>query len=178
MVPFANSHQYIQSYSHLDREQWTFLNHGAFGLALDVGLRRSHSWRMFLESQPLRYFDRYLLNHLAHGARCMVDFVTRDEADANRIREGTALIQNVTSGMNAVIGGHARCDANRDRFVFYYVSFILLSFLVSASYILMYCINHHSDHDCIVCFNHIRILPTEATKKIAKHYIMREIIQL
>ncbi|KAL7533782.1 hypothetical protein ACHAXR_005444 [Thalassiosira sp. AJA248-18] len=117
--PFANSHEYIRSYSHLDREQWTFLNHGAFGLALDVGLQRAHSWRISLESQPLRHFDRHLLNHLAHGARCMVDFVTKDEVGASRIREGTALIQNVTSGMNAVIGGHARCE-NRNRLVFYY----------------------------------------------------------
>jgi len=72
-----------------------------------------------LESQPLRYFDRFLLNHLAHSARSMVDFVSNDEADATRLREGTALIQNVTSGMNAVVGGHARCT-DRTRFVFYY----------------------------------------------------------
>ena len=120
-TPFANSHQYLKSYPHLDRDQWTFLNHGAFGLALDVGLQRAHSWRIFLESQPLRYFDRFLLNHLVHGARCMVDFVTTNEVDAGRIREGTALIQNVTSGMNAVVGGHARCG-DRNSLVFYYVS--------------------------------------------------------
>lgn len=121
-LPFANTHQYIQAYSHLDRKQWTFLNHGAFGLALDVGLERAHAWRIFLEKQPLRYFDRYLLNHLVYSARCMVDFVTRDDADArSRIREGTALIPNVTSGMNAVVGGHARIG-NRNSLVFYYVS--------------------------------------------------------
>lgn len=128
-APFANCHQYTKSYTHLDREQWTFLNHGAFGLALDVGLHRANSWRMFLESQPLRYFDRFLLNHLVHSARCMVDFVTRDEADASRIREGVALIQNVTSGVNAVIGGHARC-AGPNGLVFYYVR--LCMYLVSA----------------------------------------------
>ena len=124
VIPFANSNKYIQSYPHLDRDQWTFLNHGAFGLALDVGLKRAHLWRTCLDSQPLRYFDRYLLNHLAHGARGMVDFVTKDEADASRIREGTALIQNVTSGMNAVIGGHARCSSRdgKNGLVFYYVS--------------------------------------------------------
>lgn len=128
-LPFANTHQYIQDYSHLDREQWTFLNHGAFGLALDCGLERAHAWRIFLEKQPLRYFDRYLLNHLVHSARCMVDFVTRDDADArSRIREGTALIPNVTSGMNAVIGGHARIGNRNNNLVFYYVSACMLQY--------------------------------------------------
>ena len=122
-IPFANSHKYIPHYPHLDRQNWTFLNHGAFGLALNVGIRRSHSWRMFLESQPLRFFDRYLLNHLVHSTREMVDFVTKNEKAAARIREGAALIQNVTGGMNAVIAGHGRCHPNK--FAFYYVSTII-----------------------------------------------------
>ncbi|KAL7548983.1 hypothetical protein ACHAWF_012252 [Thalassiosira exigua] len=117
--PFANASKFAQSFGSLDRDRWTFLNHGAFGLALENGLQRSEAWRQFLESQPLRYFDRYLLNHLVHGARCMVDFVTSDERDSSRIREGTALIQNVTSGMNAVIGGHARCGGDNS-LVFYF----------------------------------------------------------
>ena len=83
-----------------------------------------------------------LLPHLVHSARCMVDFVSRtgrhningdkvaggeeDGGEATRIlREGTALIQNVTSGMNAVIGGHARCTG-KNGFVFYYVSASIL----------------------------------------------------
>ena len=129
--PFANSNRYIKSYSHLDRNHWTFLNHGAFGLALDIGLHRANSWRTYLESQPLRYFDRYLLNHLTHSARMMADFVTQNEEDASKLREGLALIQNVTSGMNAVIGGHARCAKfmNNRRLVFYYVSFCNSCFL-------------------------------------------------
>lgn len=111
-IPFANSAAYQRDYSHLHRSEWTFLNHGAFGLALDTGIHRANSWRNFLESQPLRYFDRYLLNHLAHSARCMVDFVANgaDHGKVKQLREGVALIGNVTSGMNAVIGGHARCS--------------------------------------------------------------------
>eukprot|EP00970_Alexandrium_tamarense_P003053 scaffold436_cov188-Alexandrium_tamarense.AAC.36 len=118
--PFANAHLYTSSYQHLDRQQWTFLNHGAFGLAIDVGLQRANSWRTFLETQPLRYFDRHLLNHLTHSARCMADFVGGGSQDDGglQLREGTAMIANVTSGMNAVIGGHARC--NPDSQVFYY----------------------------------------------------------
>lgn len=114
-VPFINSGNFLNSYSHLDRGRWAFLNHGAFGLALDAGLSRAHSWRMCLESQPLRYFDRYLLNHLAHSARCFVDFVATEKRD--KMRESIALISNVTGGMNAVIGGHARCNRKK---VFYF----------------------------------------------------------
>ena len=122
-APFANSHIYMQSYPHLDRTNWTFLNHGAFGLGLGAGLRRAERWRNFAESQPLRYFDRHLLPHVAHAARGMVDFVTTNEADAARMRGGgTAMIQNVTSGMNAVVGGHHRMGGagGSSSSVFYY----------------------------------------------------------
>jgi len=71
-----------------------------------------------METQPLRYFDRHLLPHLAHGARGMADFVTTNEVDAGRLYEGTALIPNVTMGMNAVVGGHTRYYG--DSLVFYY----------------------------------------------------------
>ncbi|KAL3788380.1 hypothetical protein HJC23_009186 [Cyclotella cryptica] len=124
---FANSAAHQRAYSRLHRHEWTFLNHGAFGLALDTGINRANSWRNFLESQPLRYFDRYLLNHLAHSARCLVDFVSNgaEEEELMRLREGVALIGNVTSGMNAVIGGHARCSSTKfhgkdSEKVFYY----------------------------------------------------------
>lgn len=127
-APFANARRHHPHYPHLDRAKWTFLNHGAFGLAVDAGLRRADSWRRCLEAQPLRYFDRHLLPHLVHGARGMVDFVTENEADASRVREGTAMIPNLTSGMNAVIGGHAR-RVGRDGLVFYYVSECLLALL-------------------------------------------------
>lgn len=146
--PFANSNHYIKSYSHLDRNNWTFLNHGAFGLALDIGLHRANLWRAYLESQPLRYFDRYLLNNLTHSARMMADFVTQNEEDASKVREGIALIQNVTSGMNAVIGGHSRCAnyMNNRRLVFYYVRFLqflyISCFVCHLSYRYICTLNH------------------------------------
>jgi selenocysteine lyase/cysteine desulfurase len=117
--PFANASQYQKVYPHLDRSNWTFLNHGAFGLAILCGIERANSWRYFLESQPLRYFDRYLLDHLVHSARCMVDFCSNasDKDSKLRLRESVALIPNVTSGMNTVLAGHARCNKNK---VFYF----------------------------------------------------------
>lgn len=120
-LPFSSTLHYQKAYPDLIRAQWTFLNHGAFGLAVSCGIERANAWRVFLESQPLRYFDRYLLNHLVHSARCIVDFCSEatDDESKLKLRESVALIPNVTSGMNAVIRGHARCRNNGNK-VFYY----------------------------------------------------------
>lgn len=50
----------------------------------------------------------------------MVDFCSNTSNDGVklRLRESIALIPNVTSGMNGVLGGHARCTTNSK--VFYY----------------------------------------------------------
>ena len=85
----------------LDRKTWTFLNHGAFGAALRVGFERAEQWRLHLERQPLRYFDRDLLPHLVYSARRLADF-----CDAPR--EATTLIPNVTYGLNTVLSGYVR----------------------------------------------------------------------
>jgi len=85
----------------LDLSSWTFLNHGAFGAALRVGYDRAAQWRRYLETQPLRYFDRSLLPHLAHSTRRLATFV--DATPTN-----LALLPNVTSGLNAVFAGFHR----------------------------------------------------------------------
>ena len=165
VMPFVNSHRHAASYPRLDRENWTFLNHGAFGLGLEAGLRRAESWRIFAETQPLRYFDRHLLNHMVHGARGMIDFVTRDEDDASWLRKGTAMIQNVTSGMNAFIGGHhrrarARGDGTGSGYVFYYD--------IAYGSNKKICIHHHgrSGYAFEIPFeeNHLPLLRTITTK--------------
>ena len=86
----------------IDRERWTFLNHGAFGAALKCGHVRANQWREFQELQPLRFFDRYLLPHVAHSNRVLAKFIGADSP------RSTVLIQNVTSGMNSVLSGYAR----------------------------------------------------------------------
>ena len=85
----------------LDRQQWTFLNHGAFGAALTVGYTRAEQWRRYLEQQPLRYFDRDLLPHLVYSARRLADFL-------HAPREATTLIPNVTYGLNTILRGYTR----------------------------------------------------------------------
>ena len=84
---------------------WTFLNHGAFGAALRVGHARANQWRNFLELQPLRYFDRFLLPHMAYSARLLADFVHAPLTDV-------ALLPNVTSGLNSLLSGYARYYQN------------------------------------------------------------------
>ncbi len=71
-----------------------------------VGLCWAERWGKLTKAQPLQYFDQHLLHHAVHATRGMFDFVTRDKADAAGVREGMAMVQNVTLGMNAVVGGH------------------------------------------------------------------------
>lgn len=87
----------------IDFENWTFINHGAFGAALHVGANRAEAWRRYMETQPLRYFDRDLLPHLVFSARRLRQFLQLDST-MNRI----ALIPNATAGLNAVLASHCR----------------------------------------------------------------------
>jgi selenocysteine lyase/cysteine desulfurase len=100
----------------IDFNTWTFLNHGAFGAATKVGHDRAAAWRRYADQQPLRYFDRDLLPHLAHSARCLARILSVPAAAApsctsnytNRLSNTVALLPNVTAGMNAILAGHAR----------------------------------------------------------------------
>ena len=85
----------------LDLDECTFLNHGAFGAALTVGYDRAAAWRRYTERQPLRYFDRDLLPHLAYSARRLADF-------AHAPKQHVTLTVNATAGLNSVLAGYAR----------------------------------------------------------------------
>jgi len=101
----------------IDFGSWTFLNHGAFGGALRTGFDRSEQWRRYLEEQPLRYFDRALLPHLAYSGRCLAEFSQAPN------KQNIALLPNVTSGMNAVLAGHAREFGKSALFIMWDVSY-------------------------------------------------------
>ncbi|KAG7364834.1 aminotransferase class-V [Nitzschia inconspicua] len=83
----------------LDRDTWTFLNHGAFGAALRVGYDRAAQWRYHLERQPLRYHDRDLLPHLVYSARRLAHFCRAP-------RDAFTLIPNVTYGLTTILRGY------------------------------------------------------------------------
>ena len=113
----------------LDRKEWTFLNHGAFGASLKVGYDRAEQWRWYLEQQPLRYFDRALLPHLAYATRRLANFrtplnsATSSDADLQQIRQGLTLIQNATSGLNSIMRGFAREYGSSARVVIWDTSY-------------------------------------------------------
>ena len=50
---------YYYYYYHYDYCKQTFINHGAFGGALEPLLYESNLWKYMCESQPLKFFDRY-----------------------------------------------------------------------------------------------------------------------
>ena len=89
----------------LDRDNWTFLNHGAFGASLRCGYDRATQWREYTETQPLRFFDRSLLPHLVHTGRQLATFTNADRA-------GLALLPNVTAGINAAMNGYMRTNSS------------------------------------------------------------------
>ena len=76
---------------------WTFLNHGAFGLAAKGVLEAAAAWRRYAERQPLRFFDRQLLPHLVR-----VLHIFRAEIGAESAKD-LVLVPCATQGLNAVL---------------------------------------------------------------------------
>ena len=77
-------------------DQWTFINHGAFGGTLQPLLEESNLWRYTCESQPLAFFDRMLLPMIVYAIRETATFL---HCPATEL----VPLQNVTSGLNSVI---------------------------------------------------------------------------
>eukprot|EP01041_Mallomonas_annulata_P010808 gene10808-22554_t len=80
----------------LIENEWTFINHGAFGGAFKALINESHAWRMLSEAQPLRFYDRILLPQIVYSLRQMANFL-------NCPPEELLPIQNVTTGLNSAI---------------------------------------------------------------------------
>ena len=92
---------------------WTFLNHGAFGGALRLGFEEAEQWRRYVELQPLRFFDRDLLPHLADSVRMLSEFINAKPTDL-------VLLPNATSGLNVVLRSViSNLNASQDRVVMY-----------------------------------------------------------
>ena len=80
----------------LDLDNWTFLNHGAFGCVLKDALEVAYKWQCYIERQPLRFVDREMLPLLAHVNRRLAKFVGANPSDI-------ALLPNATAAINTVI---------------------------------------------------------------------------
>ena len=124
-LPFSSKHSLqdneldvigITSDFLLDRETWTFLNHGAFGAALRVGYDRAEQWRFHLERQPLRYFDRDLLPHMVYSARRLASFCRAS-------RDDFTLIPNVTYGLNTILRGYHATHGDKSHVILWDTSY-------------------------------------------------------
>ncbi|KAL9969319.1 hypothetical protein ACROYT_G021518 [Oculina patagonica] len=80
----------------LDLENWTFLNHGAFGCVLKDALETAYKWQCYVERQPVRFVDREMLPLLAHVNRRLAKFVGAESSDM-------VLLPNATAAINTVI---------------------------------------------------------------------------
>ncbi|XP_041463183.1 L-cysteine desulfhydrase-like [Lytechinus variegatus] len=81
---------------HFLLEDCTFLNHGAFGAVLKDALKVAQQWQRYIEKQPLRFFDREVLPHMAYVTRRLAEFVGCEAI-------GIVLVPNVTTAINAVV---------------------------------------------------------------------------
>ena len=80
----------------LDLDNWTFLNHGAFGCVLKEALEAAFKWQCYVERQPVRFVDREMLPLLAHVNRRLAKFVGSEPTDI-------VLLPNATAAINTVI---------------------------------------------------------------------------
>lgn len=80
----------------LDLDNWTFLNHGAFGCVLKDALETAYKWQCYVERQPVRFVDREMLPLLAHVNRRLAKFVGAETIDI-------VLLPNATAAINTVI---------------------------------------------------------------------------
>jgi hypothetical protein len=80
---------------HID-EDWTFINHGAFGGALVTLLQQASLWRDYCERQPLRFFDRDLFPLIANTLRVVATGIFHCPP------EELLPLPNVTTGLNAI----------------------------------------------------------------------------
>ena len=77
-------------------EDMAFLNHGAYGATPRELFDRQNEWRLRMEAQPPRFFMNELPGLVREAAASLAGFV-------GAAPERTVLLENTTSGMNAVL---------------------------------------------------------------------------
>ena len=77
-------------------EDMVFLNHGAYGATPRELLERQNEWRLRMEAQPPRFFMNELPGLVRGAAAELASFVGSSP-------ERTVLLENATSGINAVL---------------------------------------------------------------------------
>lgn len=77
--------------------EFTFLNHGAFGLSFKPSIEYTNQWREYAESQPLRFYDREIIPLLADIIRLFAKQILKCKA------EELVLVENCTFAFNSIV---------------------------------------------------------------------------
>jgi len=93
-------------------KNWTFINHGAFGGALKPILEASYMWRNYIESQPLRFFDRDLFALQCYGLHSIAKLINASPLDL-------LPITNVTHGLNVIFQTYKSLPPTKEKDIVY-----------------------------------------------------------
>uniref|UniRef100_H2YJI2 Aminotransferase class V domain-containing protein n=1 Tax=Ciona savignyi TaxID=51511 RepID=H2YJI2_CIOSA len=77
-------------------EDWTFVNHGAFGAVLKEVLECNQAIQRYIELQPLRFLDRELFPLVVHSQKQIAEFVGCKASDI-------VFVENATTGTNSIL---------------------------------------------------------------------------
>ena len=134
--PFFNLQSFSDNF-YVSGDEWTFVNHGAFGAALKCGHLLASKWRDYSETQPLRYFDRDLLPHLIYSTRQLANFCHGHRSAMTlstwvfipfncavsmahfTIAGFFYAAQNSTHALNTVISGYTRLYAEHAKVIYF-----------------------------------------------------------
>lgn len=91
--------------------EFTFLNHGAFGLSFKPSIEYTNKWREYAESQPLRFYDREIIPLLGDIIREFAKHVLHCRADE------LVLVENCTFAFNSIVNS-IRLESNEKIFIY------------------------------------------------------------
>eukprot|EP00200_Dunaliella_tertiolecta_P004798 CAMPEP_0202339480 /NCGR_PEP_ID=MMETSP1126-20121109/1324_1 /ASSEMBLY_ACC=CAM_ASM_000457 /TAXON_ID=3047 /ORGANISM="Dunaliella tertiolecta, Strain CCMP1320" /LENGTH=445 /DNA_ID=CAMNT_0048930037 /DNA_START=110 /DNA_END=1447 /DNA_ORIENTATION=- len=80
----------------IDFENWTFINHGAFGGVCRPAFAEAAAWREHCERQPLVFLDRQLFPQMVRVMRELASFM-------HARPQGIVMVPNATTGLNVAI---------------------------------------------------------------------------
>ncbi|KAL3669450.1 hypothetical protein V7S43_005843 [Phytophthora oleae] len=81
----------------LDLENWTYLNHGAFGAPTKVAIEAANHWKAHADAQPLNFNDRELFPLVVRSIKALAGFIGVSKP------EQLVLLPNATAGLHSVL---------------------------------------------------------------------------
>lgn len=100
----SNSFSQNRSLFALDSENWTYLNHGAFGVPSKVAVEAASHWRAQADAQPLNFNDRELFPLVVLSIKALAGFIGVSKP------EQLVLLPNATAGLHSVLSSVLETD--------------------------------------------------------------------